>query len=79
MEQMFSCRGFTAPGEEEEEEDKEREEEEERTRRDQCGGQTSCGEEGGEMAVVHMRRFREEGRRGQEEVKTGGALVGWTD
>lgn len=31
------------------------------------------------MVVMHMRRFREERRRGQEEVKTGGALVGWTD
>lgn len=76
MEQMFSCRGFTAPGEEEE---KEREGEEEQIWRDQCGGQTSWGEEGGEMVVMHMRRFREERRRGQEEVKTGGALVGWTD
>lgn len=31
------------------------------------------------MVVMHMRRFREERRRGQEEVKTGGALVGRTD
>lgn len=53
MEQMFSCRGFTAL-EEEEEEEKEQEGEEEQT---VCGGQTSCGEEGGEMVVMHMRRF----------------------